>query len=124
MYKFSAEVEVPSIITQQICDTLKTRVLARTCSQLGSFNVGLLEEAFEEVTKGMTMKTATYGGWTLNQEQVGEIAAHLNEREKIKAIKAFRGATRSGLKDAKNFLDQFGDGVTGAIAFLNVFDFS
>ena len=63
-------------------------------------------------------------GWRLDPHQAQTIASEMRKGRKIMAIKEFRGATGAGLRDAKEFIEKFGENGTGDVAameFMNVF---
>ena len=57
----------------------------------------------------------------LSKQDVIEIAKFLKDGQKIYAIKAFRSVTGKGLKDTKDFIDNFGVGDEASKLFIRMF---
>lgn len=65
---------------------------------------------------------ATVDGYTLNSMAVELIASYLNDGKKVMTIREFRAETGAELRDAKNFIDQFGVGRNAFVKFKMAFN--
>jgi ribosomal protein L7/L12 len=79
----------------------------------------ILRQAFGSIVQNN--KPISHTDVNLSDKEVTEIAKFLKDGKKIYAIKAFRQATGKGLKDTKDFIDNFGVGNEASKLFIRMF---
>ena len=130
-YIYSTHVAVPGITIRKIC----TDLLRNTIHDCAGEDIDLTQHQLELLGRKMNAvidsmcrsNRVSVDGWHLSNDQVNEITEELHNCRKIEAIKAFRSATGTGLREAKDLIDSFchgprkETGPTAATAFKAVF---
>lgn len=125
-YVYRTFVEVPEEVLSQILSDAHHALRDRLEDKCGNLTFEQLDEImyqFTVVRREMAEGShKTVEGFTLNRKQIAEIADELARGQFISAIKAFRMATGAGLREAKEMMDQFGNGKSGSIRFMMAFN--
>lgn len=110
-YIYTTHVAVPESAIRKICTDLLRNTLHECAGEDIDMNQGqlmLLGRKMNGIMDSMCRANrVTVEGWDLTNDQIKEIASELHEYRKIGAIKAFRSATDTGLKEAKDLIDVF-----------------
>ena len=121
---FSTSTAVPANTIKEIGLELQKRAMIRLL-QMG----GLTDEDLDKITYAFSKElfklvienVATVDGLSLKKDDVSFIANLLKNGKRISAIKEFRSVTGIGLREAKDFIDEFPSDVRGALDFMNTF---
>lgn len=73
------------------------------------------------ISKIATFSEPIVEGYKLTACQVSVIAGYLDDGQKVSAIREFRLATGSNLRESKGFIEKFGTGPAAAKTFMRVF---
>ncbi len=120
---FQTYVSIPSHIIEKIGYEIRRRFIKSLEKD------GVPEEEIYKLSGRLSIACAevannyssTCEGWSIDQRQAIEIANMLAKGERIQAIKMFRSATNSGLREAKEFIDKFRLDGSGAASFMIAF---
>jgi len=124
-YAYQAFVNVPMEIVQKIGNDLEEKLgtqLVLNCDFLTASELEEIRYRFNVALRELIADSAkSVEGYTLSSGCIMAIARYLKNHKKIDAIKEFRSATGTGLRDAKDFIDRFGMGHDGATQFMKMF---
>lgn len=119
MFTFKTEIVIPesavNVIGLQVKKTFLELLPQDTPESLIYEYAMLLNQAIGKCV-GSPLRSE---GWSLDAEAVFKIAKHLRDRKRIDAIRTFREYTGSGLKEGKNFIDNFGTGSDASKLFVD-----
>jgi len=125
MITFDTKINVPPHTIREIGNSIRNRVIKEiedlyldykrdhvTLTEID----GIIQHVVNSYASSHDKKSNE--GWILEESVVYDIATELLHHRKIMAIKRFREATRTGLKDSKHFIDKFGTGITAHEDFI------
>ena len=121
---FSTFVTVPSEIIENFGNRLKDEIISKLKSRGGFTNKQLViiqDIISHEVHVAAQHNVTTVDGHLINNKSRMIISKALASGQRVDAIREFRSATGEGLRDAKNFMDNFSSGNEGAIEFMSAF---
>lgn len=121
---FSTFVTVPSEIIENFGNRLKDEIISKSKSRGGFTNKQLViiqDIISHEVHVAAQHNVTTVDGHLINNKSRMIISKALASGQRVDAIREFRSATGEGLRDAKNFMDNFSSGNEGAIEFMSAF---
>lgn len=128
MISYQTTVSVPKHIIEKIGAQIRHLVAGQMLQEMyqhqiwNQHNIADVSSIINSaVTAFANTEQKSCDGWTLTAAQAKIIAFNLREERFIAAIKEFRSATGSGLREAKEFMDKFGRGPSAAMEFLNTF---
>jgi ribosomal protein L7/L12 len=128
MISYQTTVSVPKHIIQKIGAQIRHLVTGQMLSERHQHDrweqndIGHVSSIIDDAVKAFAnTEQKSCDGWSLTVVQAEIIAFNLREERFVEAIKEFRSATGSGLREAKEFMDKFGRGTQAAMEFLNTF---
>ena len=124
-YIYQAFVTIPSDIILKIGMDLEDKLgtqLVLHCDDLTEQQMDKIRYRFNCAVRELAQDSSKcVEGYTLSSEVVMTIGRYLKNHKKIDAIKEFRSATGTGLRDAKDFIDRYGTGHDAATKFMQTF---